>query len=241
MKELIRNCQHYGNHQTCLLRNGDGSIIAVEKSSFDEDGAKAIAKEAEGLKWYCQKKGRGESYLLGPFIKAEKYCSLRVKYHNGEIIPGPVDPDTVGNRMESAVEHYLDVFGCDDFTFSHGDYFLRNIVFGGNAVEWVIDWEHFNKDLPPGYDAVNCVVEVFLSWRGQGSDLERIEVDTAKELLFRIVKETKLSDEVLRTPAAWCRKTALEHKDVWGAQYRKLPNVAYSVEMCAEVDRILGQ
>jgi hypothetical protein len=241
MKELIRNCQHYGNHQTCLLRGEGGDIVAVEKSSFDEDGTKAISKEAEGLKWYCQKKGRDEAHVLGSFTKSEKYCNLRIKYHDGEVIPGPVDPATVETRLENAVEHYLDVFGRDGFTFSHGDYFLRNIIYRGDAVEWVIDWEHFNTVLPAGYDAVNCVVEVFLSWRGQGSDLESIDVDTAKELLSRIVRETKLPEEVLRTPAAWCRNVALNHKNVWGAQYKKLPNVAYSIEMCAEVDRVIGQ
>ncbi len=240
MKELIRNCQHYGSHHTFLLRGRDGNVVGVEKKTFSETGIRDLDREAEGLEWYCRLIGRDASEMIGSFEKAAGYGRLEIKYHDGAVITTPASPDLVKGKLRAAVEHYLEVFGRDSFRFSHGDYFLGNIVYTGDRVAWVIDWEHFNDKLPAGYDALNCVTQVFLSAHGKKRRYSRESVESARALIAKISERAALPEEAISSPALWCRNTAAERSDVWGGQHGKLPHLDYPRETCAEVDRIIG-
>ena len=240
MKELVRNCQHYGSHHTFLLRGRDGNVVGVEKKTFDDTGIRDLSREAEGLKWYCRMIGRDASEMIGSFEKAGRYGRLEIKYHEGMVVSTPASPDLVRGKLRAAVEHYLEVFGRDSFRFSHGDYFIGNIVYTGDRVAWVIDWEHFNDALPAGYDAVNCVTQIFLSAYGKKRPYSGESVELARALLVKISERTALPAEALSSPALWCRNMAAERSDVWGAQHGKLPHVDYSGEICAKVDKIIG-
>ena len=210
MKELIRNCQHHGHHYTSFLVKEGGEIAFVEKKAFNKDGVADLSREGRGLEWYCRKANKDPADVIDSFAKTEKYCKLVIRYHDGEEVRTPVDPDSVKDKTRIAVEHYLDVFGSDDFKFSHGDYSIENMIYGDNKVVWIIDWEHFNDKLPAGYDAVNCIVESFLFWHGRKKAPTRSSVETAKELLTKVSEKAALPEEVLRSPSLWCRKTALD-------------------------------
>lgn len=240
MKDMISNCYQSRSHYTYLLRQENGRIVSVEKKSFDKGGVDALSRETEGLKWYCRQTGSDPSDIIEDFESNQAYCRLKTKYINGEILSAPVPPDSVKNKIRMAVDHYLTVFGKDNFEYSHGDYFIGNIIFKNDKITGVIDWEHFNDRLPAGYDAVNLIVEVFLSSYSNNISHTESSVHAARCMLKHISEKIALPDTALKQPSLWCRDTALSHKEIWGPQYNKLPHIACSYQTCLKIDGLLG-
>jgi hypothetical protein len=240
MKDLVNNCLHFGSCYTYLVSDKKGKIVSIEKKSFDRQGVNELGREVEGLKWYCKCLGRDPSGIIKSQELNSNYGRVVMKYHSGEVIAGPLNPDFTIDKVQLAVEHYLRVFGSDDFKYSHGDYFIGNIVYRDNEIAWVIDWEHFNDKLPPGYDAINCVIEVFLSSRRKRRSCRKNTIELARNLLFKISQVIRLPNLALKYPATWCRDTALNQKNLWECQYNKLPHIAYSYHTCVEIDKLLG-
>jgi hypothetical protein len=238
--DLLKNCQHNSSHYTYLIRGERGDVKAIEKKTFHEDGVIELGKEAEGLRWYAGTVDKNANEIIDFFVTAKGYSKLRVKYHNGEVISNPINPDLVINKIQSAVEHYFKVFGSNNYKYSHGDYFIGNVVFNKNRVVWIIDWEHFNDELPPGYDAVNLIVEVFISYYSKSTSFTKSSVGFAKKLLSKVAQEIVMPKMVLKSPVLWCRDTALNHKSIWRHQYNKLPHIACSYRTCLEIDKLLG-
>ena len=240
MKDMISNFYQSRTHYTYLLREDNGNIISIEKKSFDKEGTTALSREIEGLKWYCRQTGKDSSDIIEDFEINPAYCRLKIKYADGEVLSNPVRPDSVRDEIQMAVDHYLKVFRKDNFKYSHGDYFIGNIIFKNNKIVGVIDWEHFNDRLPAGYDALNCIVEVFLSSGSNGISHTESSIRLAKRLLKHISEEITLPDTALKHPSHWCRDTALNNKEIWGTQYNKLPHIACSYKTCITTDKILG-
>lgn len=240
MKELIRNCQHYGAHQTFFLRGEKGQVEAIEKNSFDTNNILSIKREFDGISWYCKTKGADQTNIISSFFQARGYSRLVFKYHRGEVVDFSAHPGCLVDKISMAIDHYLEVFGRDNFRFSHGDYFLGNIVFDKNMVKWVIDWEHFNDKLPAGYDALNCIVVGLLSPYKKNLLSIKTNRERVKEIISNVVDITKLPDLAKKSPILWCREIIYEFKDIWGEQYNKLPQTIVSSEECMEIDKIIG-
>ncbi len=240
VKNLVRNCQHFGCHQTLLLSNKEGTKIGVEKRTFESAGVHDLIREVEGIKWYCDQVGVNAQEAIRSFVNRQKSCSLILKYHQGQVDTFSSDVDLLMDRIEEAVCHYLDVFKSCNFKYAHGDYFLGNIVFHKDRVKWVIDWEHFNDQLPSGYDPINCIVEAFLTSFEKRGPCSNATSEVAKKLLEKISKEIALPGYALRSPTVWCRRVVEENSEIWGVQYKKLPQVWYSEERCGEIDKIIG-
>lgn len=240
LKDLIKNCQHNSFHYTYLIRSSNGNVEAIEKKTFDEVGVESIDREAKGLKWYARSVNKDPLDIIECFEKTKGYCKIKIKYHNGKVISCLNNSLLVENEVKLAVDHYLKVFGRDNYKYSHGDYFIGNIVYNNNSVMWVFDWEHFNSELPPGYDAVNFITEIFLSSYQKRISNNQASIKLAKELLLKISNEVALPKMALKTPVMWCRDTALNYKHIWGIQYNKLPHIASSYQTCLQVDKLLG-
>lgn len=238
MTDLIRNCVHHSHHSTYIERDGTGAPSAVRKVSFTQAGAADLKREVAGLHWYCDRLGIPSGSVLIESDIRDQYAKIRMTYHAGETVRVPIDPAMLSARLDALLTHHFDVFGPGNYQHTHGDYSICNHVFSGTNVSWVIDWEHFNDTLPPAYDAVYAVLEPYLFWIANDHQPSSSSIAAANKMLERIRAEIG-EDAVPDNPATWLRGEVEANKDVWGAQWAKVPFVAFDLKHVDALDKAL--
>lgn len=237
--DLIRNCVHHSDHSTYIERSIGGIPSAVRKATFTEAGTKDLTQEIAGLRWYCSQRGIvEETAILESDIRA-KYAKVRLAFHAGDTVKVPVNPDQILSKLDAALTHHFEVFGPSEFKMTHGDYSICNHIFDGDHVDWVIDWEHFNDVLPPEYDAIYTVLEPYLFWIANEHQPSAASIQEANRLLARIDDAISPSDGMPTEPAIWLRSQVENHKDVWGAQWAKVPFIAFDAKHVHALDKAL--
>ncbi|MCJ7473006.1 MAG: hypothetical protein MUP02_09405, partial [Actinobacteria bacterium] len=147
--------------------------------------------------------------------------------------PGDIRSELRKNfiKLNNAIDYYNDVLDMIDTEYSHGDYTLENILFNSkDEVARIIDWEHFNNELPREFDLLHCVMENCFFVYKKNPELLKKDMEIAKGLLFKVAKLTSIPDIGLKKPASYFRELCLNHKNVFDNQIMKYPYVACPLE-----------
>lgn len=241
MTDLIRNCAHYSAHQTLIDQSADANPARTIKTTFSPDGVAGLQAEYDGLSWYALRQGRDIATMVLQFRATLGYARLETRYVDGTVVPMPANPDGLSDKLEAAVEHYIAHLWSGSDTPSHGDFSLSNHVFNtAEDVQCIFDWEHFNNDLPPGYDPLYMITEPFLFWDVNGKKPSARSVTSAQNMINKLHGAIELPGVALQKPASWLHETADTHRAVWGRQADKVPFLNAPTQCIAAVDQILG-
>lgn len=241
MTDLIRNCAHFSTHQTLLDVDAQGGTGRTIKSTFAPEGVQGLQAEYEGLKWYASRLGADIDTLVYSFRATSGYARLVVEFVSGDVVPMPTDPGKLSQKIETAISHYLETLWTGTGTPSHGDFSLSNHVFDADGqVVRIIDWEHFNNDLPALYDPLYMVIEPLLFWHVNGKALSDSVVSTTQSQMARLHQHIGLPDDARSAPASWLRRMAEDHRSVWGKQASKVPFLNAHDHQIAKTDQVLS-
>ena len=224
------------------MEDKNGDVCAVRKLTFSKDGIDELNNECQGLRWYMDERGiQADTNILQEDI-GKKTGKLILRYIPGETVDILASPKIIIPRFASMLEHYTEVFSKCDFTVSHGDYSVNNHIFNDDRVHWIIDWEHFNKELPPGYDLIYAFCEPFFFWLLHKKSIPQKAVNQGQDYLNRAQKLIGFDKETLQQPGEWLHNRGMEHKKVWGKQFAKMPfTIEKQYWVIKKLDEMLGQ
>ena len=238
--ELVRNCSHFGGTITAYERDARRIPTGVVKVSFDPEGIRALRSEEAGLCWYAERRGLNARSAVLDIVDRGRSMRLDLAYHSGKCgdLLQPLQKNYL--RILHALDHHEEIFGGDTSRYSHGDYSIENIVFEGNAVVWVLDWEHFTASLPAEFDLLSCVLEpCYLRYAKRGA-LAREEIDAAARLIRHTAELVPLPGSCLERPASYLRAISAEHRGIFGPQAEKYPFVGPAEDIVRALDDYLG-
>jgi hypothetical protein len=239
---LICNAIHHSHQHTYLVEDKNGDICAVRKLTFCQNGLDELNNESQGLRWYMGEVGVPANTIILQEDIGTKTGKLILRYMPGETVEILSSPKVIIPHFASMLEHYKIVFSKCDFRVSHGDYSVNNHIFNGDKVNWIIDWEHFNKELPPGYDLVYAFSEPFFFWLLHKKNIPGSAINEGKNFLKKAQKLIGFDKSVLKNPGEWLNKEGTKHKKVWGSQFAKMPITNQNQRWALrQLDDMLGQ
>ena len=93
--------------------------------------------------------------------------------------------------------------------------------------------------MPPAYDAIYAVLEPYLFWIANEHQPSTASIHEANRMLARIDDVIGPADGMPKEPAMWLRSQVENHKDVWGAQWAKVPFIAFDSMHVSSLDEAL--
>lgn len=242
MTDLIRNCAHFSTHQTLIDQSTDANPARTIKTTFTSDGVAGLQAEYDGLAWYASRLNQDITTMVLQFRATTGYARLETHYVDGTVVPMPADPDGLSNKLEASVEYYFAHLWSGPDTPSHGDFSLSNHVFNtAENVLHIIDWEHFNRTLPPQYDPLYMIVEPFLFWHVNAKTPSARSITRAQRCIARLQENIALDISMAAKPASWLRETANTHRAIWGHQANKVPFLNADEHQVTKIDQLLGE
>ena len=235
--ELISNCAHFGSTYTAFVTSPGNLPEGVVKASFEKEGIEALENEIRGLRWYAERLGINPDSVGSLHTFKNRYAKLSIPFHEGSIGNPYLPIKRNYQKIVNAILYYKHLFGKDDYTFSHGDYSLVNMVFRQEEIRWLIDWEHFNNQLPREFDVMNCILEVCYFNFMRTKQLSREDIRLLKKLLIFASDEIGFCDMNLNTPAQELYAISDAHRDVFGRQLNKYVLMGCPREDIARIDR----
>jgi len=239
--EIIRNCTHYSSTMTAIDYDAFAKPSKVVKVSFDEDGARALRNEYEGIKWYARQLSVDPASVASIVGYTQSYVRLELVYKHGELGDPYKSIKENYKKVLSAIDYNLKVFGKSGPRFSHGDYSLSNMIFRNDEVIWVIDWEQFNQSLPPEFDILNCIMEACYFNYMKRKKLKSDEVVFFRNLLNHASSIIGLPESCLTAPANYFSNLCLNNAQVLGSQAMKFPFVNHDPNDIKNIDSYFGQ
>jgi len=222
--EIIRNCSHYSSIQVAVKLNQKDLPVRVIKSAFNQDGANTIRNEKAGILWYEKRLNSVLSAVVSLENYKNTYSRLELIYKNGSSGDLTLSLSRNYQKLYNALKYHIKIFAAGENRFSHGDYSIDNILFDGDEVTWILDWESFNDKLPREFDIVYCIIEAsYFCYKKYGT-LKRKDVDAAIELFKFGFGELKIPYErIIQAPASYMRKLFQDNEEVFGSQIKKYP------------------
>lgn len=237
--EIIRNCSHYSSIQVAVKLDQKAIPVRIVKSAFNQDGANAIRNEQEGILWYEKQLNSVSTAIVSLENYKNTYARLELEYKNGR--PGELIIPLSRNykKIYNALKYYFSIFNAGKSRFIHGDYSIDNVLFDGDDVVWILDWESFNDKLPREFDIVYCITEaIYFCYRKYGT-LKKGDVNAAIELFKFGLGGLKIPyEQIIRGPASYMRKLFQDNKDVFGPQIKKYPIVNCTEKNILAIDKI---
>ena len=237
MINIIRNCSHFSEIHTGLKTDSNGLPISILKRSFSKNGVKTLLREFEGISEYSNILGIDSKDNIIDFTCFGSYVNLELKYHVGSQGNYMIPIDKNHKRMTNAIEYYKKYFYNGESSYSHGDFSISNIIFIGNSIEWIIDWENSNKIMPREYDLVYCITENCLSRFARNGTLTKCEILTYYDLLSKI----DVDESIAKAPASWCRDVAIDYSNKVDTDHSKCPFISYSKDIVDGLDILLTE
>ena len=228
MLNIIRNCSHNSFVQTGFDLDGEGNPSAIVRKTFLLEGVGALQREYESIEWYCQRLGIEAKEELLQFHHSERYGVLRLRYHLG--LAGDYFCSIVDNydRIHNLIVYYCGIFRDDPSSRrSHGDLSLGNVIFGGNEVHRVIDWENCNEVMPLAYDLIYCITENCLLRLLRKHRLSAQDVRVYWKSFYQINQRIPLEPSAQESPVHWCQRVAKEYAIRSGVNHQKCPLLAF--------------
>jgi len=195
-----------------------------------------MLNEYKGYCWYAQQLNLEQNDVVNLYQYNRTFAILKTKFHRGEVGNPYASIEKNYNQLFSALTYYFEIFGKTDYSYSHGDYSLSNLIFLNGKVSWIIDWEHFNDILEPEFDILNCIMEVcYFNFIRKGT-ISKCEVNMLKSLLDYAANNISLSKSAISTPAQCLLTLFNGHKKLFDSQYMKYPLVNGSFENIKTID-----
>ena len=219
--ELISNCAHFGSTYTAFVTSPKNMPVEVVKASFERAGIDSLKNEIRGLRWYAARLNIDPD-SVGSFHTFEnRYAKVSLPFHQGSCGNPYLPIKRNYKKIVNAIRYYRNIFGKDNYSFSHGDYSLVNMVFRQDEIQWLIDWEHFNDQLPREFDVMNCILEVCYYNFMQTKHISRDDIGLLKKLLALASDELGFCDMDLNTPARELYAISDANRGVFGTQINK--------------------
>ena len=238
MTNIIRNCIHSNDVYIGIRTDGNSKPISVVRKSFSRKGVARIHRELEGLKYYCDRRGLAENSQILDFNCQLSYGYLELTYHDGTV--GDYFQSLVRNKLKilNVFDHYIKLKKEGAEFTSHGDLSLGNVVFNGDEVEWIIDWENSSSLVPFEYDLVYLLAQncFFLKY---SNNLSSTDLDMFQELLQVLRDRLDVPAEAVDSPSLWCRDIGLEYIEKSGIENSKCPFISTPESELAELDALL--
>lgn len=232
--ELISNCAHFGSTYTAFITTPEKIPVSVVKASFVRDGIELLDNEIRGLRWYAGRLGIDPGSVCSAHHFEERYAKITIPFHPGSCGDPYLPIKRNYTKIANAIRYYRYIFEKDEYRYTHGDFSLVNLIFEGDEIRWLIDWEHFNDRLPREFDVLDCIIEACYYNFMRKKELSREEVRLLKELLVLASNEIGFKAN-LETPAADYFAMNCTYSAVFGEQINKFPLIACPRE---DVDRI---
>ena len=234
--ELISNCAHFGSTYTAIVTSPENLPVGVMKASFEREGIISLKNEIQGLRWYAVKLGIDPDSVGSYHSFENRYAKLSIPFHEGSCGNPYLPIKQNYNKIVNAIQYYKNLFGKDDYIFSHGDYSLVNMVFAKDEIQWLIDWEHFNDKLPREFDVMNCILEVCYYNFMRTKQLTREDIRLLKKLLTLASDELGFCDMNLNTPAQELYTVSDANRGVFGTQIKKYVLTGCPIEDVKRID-----
>jgi hypothetical protein len=235
--ELISNCAHFGSTYTAFVTSAHRPVRVV-KASFEREGIESLRNEIRGLRWYAGHTGIDPDSVGSLHMYENRYAKVTLPFHEGACGNPYLPVKSNYTKIVNAIRYYKNLFGKDDYTFSHGDYSLVNMVFRQDEIRWLIDWEHFNDQLPREFDVMNCILEVCYYNFMKTKHLSREDIRLLKKLLVLASDELGFRDLNLETPARELYTIADAHRGVFGRQINKYVLTGCPPEDIGRIDQL---
>lgn len=235
---IIRNCLHSNNTLIGVLLEESNLPVQIIKKTFSKDGVHRLKREIEGLHFFCN---RVKQDFTKEVIKSqlfESYGFLLLKYHQGSTGDFYAPLHSNQKKFENIIDFYINNFRNSDVNYSHGDFSLGNIIFTGDQVKWIIDWENFNTFMPKEFDLIYCITENCL-FRHYKKKLTPQDISTYHQLLKSLSKHMVISEDIRKRPASWCRQVVQEYIKQTSIDHSKCPFIASSDAHIKELDNLL--
>jgi hypothetical protein len=233
--ELISNCGHFGSTYIAFVTSPENIPVTVVKASFEKEGVESLKNEIRGLRWYAARLNIDPDSVVSHNILENQYANLSIPFHQGSCGNPYLPIEKNYTKIINAIQYYKKIFG-DDYTFSHGDYSLVNMVFRQDEIHWLIDWEHFNNQLPREFDVMNCILEVCYFNYKRKKQLSCDDIHLLKKLLAFASDEIEFCDMNLNTPAKELFTISDANRGLFGAQVNKYVLMGCPKEDIAMID-----
>lgn len=234
--EIIRNCSHLSSVYLALILDAHIKPEKVMKCSFEKEGIKDILNEYKGYCWYAQQLDLDQNEVVNLYQYNHSFAILKIKFQQGELGNPYLSIEKNYNRLFSALTYYFKIFKNTEYSYSHGDYSLSNLIFLNEKVDWIIDWEHFNDLLPPEFDILNCIMETCYFTFIKTGKISNNEVNQIKSLLQYTTNNMPLSEAAVNTPAECLSSYYNANKQIFGSQYNKYPLAICSEDTINKID-----
>ena len=198
---------------------------------------KVIQREFNGICWYAGTLGRKRNEFIYKYENNINVTGLEMGFSEGKYgdIRSALRKNI--NKLNNTINYYNDVLSMIDTEYSHGDYTLENILFNSkDEIVKVIDWEHFNNELPKEFDLLHCVMENCFFVYKKNPEFLKKDIEIAKNLLFKVAKLVGIPDTGLKKQSSYFRKLCLNYKNVFDTQIMKYPYVACPLEDIKTLD-----
>lgn len=222
--------------RNCL--NGRGPAAYGCADHILTGGADILRAEMEYLRWYARQVA-DETFLNDMQVHVRDcYGKCQFPYHEGETGDYYRPLHLNAGKIAAVVRHYGKIF-ADDEAPVHGDFSLGNIIFKGDDVSWIIDWENANRCMPRCYDLIYLITENCLFCRLTGTRIADEDTAAYRRLYREISDKYEIPAQVADGPGQWCSDVVRRYMEKTGIDHSKCPFIAVEGKIIREVDEIL--
>jgi hypothetical protein len=237
--DVIRNSSHFSHVQTGLLRENSKYKFVVKKA-FTRQGEKEIEREMTGLNMFCNAMNVPSNEYIIDYQNNRNSAVLKIKYINGEIGDCHAGMKSNFKKLKSLVEFFKINKLYKKNNGSHGDLSVSNIIYNNTDVFWIIDWENYNKLLPPVHDLVYCITEIMLFEFIRKSKLDRFSIHSYRILLEMVLKIYSIEDDFLKkSPSNWLRNNIIRLIESGDSGMNKCPFVKNDILIINKLDKLI--
>jgi len=244
MRSLLKNHQHHSGVFFLYDYDSKNNNKFYIKSSSNIDGISDIRKELTGINWY----NYHSKYQIKYQVTADNSQYINVKHALIEGVIPKFERKTYRSNLtyiNTVINHYCELWSGlnnDMHAPLHGDLsLLGNIIFIEGKYPVLIDWEHFAIEGPPvGFDALYFLFELLWYELSTLNQIHHSVLSHIAEMMLLLKKCGCLSEYYFTSPLKTINDYMIQNKNLWGLQYKKMPNLLYNDSQVKFIDGCLS-